>query len=262
MKIFTVYRPEEHVDYLEEWIKYHLQIGVKHFYLYDNGGSVGYGPKKNNIHWDDILHTDSKNGISRYGFKIKYTSEEARLKENKFINNYPVTKILWQPVVDDKIVYGYNDAVIDFTSKVKSGLCAFIDIDEFIVKKEEFRPSRMYQRIFKDYHYFNSIFDCKETTTLEGLERDMFIRLLHESSKCILDLANFPDLDSVWENTIHPNTMHFLNTSLPLSQSHFNHYNFNKLKYVGFRNRATHIGHKWKVKPYQDCTVLINNPFE
>lgn len=251
MKIFTVYRPEEHVDYLEEWISYHQKIGVENFYLYDNGGSTGYGTDGVEL----IPHTDSKKRISRYGFRIKYSPEEAREKESKFINKYPVTKVLWQPTLNGQVVYGYTDAVIDFINRVKSGLCAFIDVDEFIVKKEEFRSSRLYQRIFKNYNYFNSIFESKEMFSLETLSGRAVHTLTHEYSKCILDISNFSEFDK-----LVPNTMHFMNFNLPLSESFFNHYNFNKLKYGIFRK--TIAKEDWKIKSYEECTKYIENPFE
>ena len=37
----TVFLARENIAYLKEWIVYHALLGVQHFYLYDNTGSIG-----------------------------------------------------------------------------------------------------------------------------------------------------------------------------------------------------------------------------
>lgn len=249
MFIFTVYLPEIHVDYLEEWIRYHLSIGITHFYLYDNGSSTGYGNKNTQISIYDS-HGDSSKKLTRYGFSIKYTVEEARDRESQFLKKYPVTKVFWQPVVDNKVVYAYNQAVLDFTTNVKSGLCAFIDLDEYIVKREEFTPCRMSQRIYKDFHFYKSVFDCREMVS--GINLDGY------NTKCILDLSKPITLD---DPSKYVNSMHFYETKLPKSKNFFNHYNFNKVHYKMLKKRKDSYNLQWSADSYNNCCVEVNDPF-
>lgn len=244
MYIHTVYRPQEHVDHIEDWLKYHTAIGVNHFFLYDNGESTGYGENLNNLEWDRLLHTDQNSGITRYGFKIKHTVEKARLIEQEILAKYSVTKVNWKPSQNGKIIYGYNDSIRHLLTQVKTGLCAFIDIDEYIVKREEFRPSRMHQVRYEDYHKFSSIFKCKnKLKTYNSVEL---------GPKCIVDLEKL----KIDDELLYPNTMHFFSTELPLSTSHFNHYNFNKVAY-----RELEKIHKG-LPIYSNCFEYEENPFK
>ena len=41
LSFHTIFIMNENIDWIEEFLKYHLAIGFEHFYLYDNEGSVG-----------------------------------------------------------------------------------------------------------------------------------------------------------------------------------------------------------------------------
>jgi hypothetical protein len=222
--IQTVYLPQENIFFIEDWLKYHLYIGIDHFFLYDNTGSKF-------IH-DPIRQNLSEHSVNKYGQKINISLDEALEKENKIFKNYPVTKIEWKPVHDGKITYGQIEACIDFAAKVKEGLCAFIDIDEFIVKKEEFYESRILQKKYDDRWKYSSIFDCSKTFDIDTKKW---------SSKVILDLSAF----SPGEN------IHFENKDLPISKSWFNHYNHNEVNHKWLLKNYKNIDPSWKPVPYE-----------
>lgn len=203
MIIHTVYKPEENVDYLRDWLTHHTSIGVTHFYLYDNGGANGY------LDWGyNIPATENKHGTS-----IKYTVEEARELEKNILKDFPVTKIMWQHRdADGKLLYNQAESIIHFSDNIKSGLCAFIDIDEFIIPQEEFRPCRMLQKKFKSRAYYKSVYDCLEYWQVDTREW---------GPKVILDMANFPEFDIRAGHDIH-----FRHVNLPISSTWFNHYNY------------------------------------
>lgn len=213
--IQTVYLPQENIFFIEDWLKYHLAIGINHFFLYDNTGSKYIQ--------DPIRQNVSDHSVNKYGQKIEISLDQALEIEEKIFNKYPVTKIKWQPVIDGQITYGQMEACIDFATKVKEGLCAFIDIDEFIVKKEEFYESRILQKKYDDRWKYSSIFDCDKTFDIDTT---------NWSSKAILDLSTFTPGDSI----------HFGNKDLPISKSWFNHYNH------------TESGHSWLLENYQICS--------
>ena len=233
MYIQTVYLPQENMLFVEDWIKYHLSIGVEHFFMYDNTGSKYRYSEKN---FEFNLIEDSKN---KYGEVINISVDDALEQEEKIFKKYPVTKTIWQPIENGKITYGQMDACVDFASKVNEGLCAFIDIDEFIIKKEDFRESRILQKKYDSRWRYKSVFDCDKTFD---------INTRNFSSKVILDMANFePDFD-----------IHFGNHDLPISKSFFNHYNHNESSHKFYKwllSNYHHIDPSWTPVPYEDVFV-------
>lgn len=245
MIIHTVYRPEESVDYLEEWLRYHANIGVKCFYLYDNGGSK-------DISYESDPFFKNKNNKTRYGIDIKYSPEEARNIEKNFIQKYNVVKINWQNKDNDgNILYMQQQSILDFSHRIKNGLCAFIDIDEFIVKRENFYPSRIFQRKMKHYSFYNSVADCHEYIPIDTK---------WWAPKAILDMSNFPDF-SIEKN----DTIHFERFDLPISKNIFNHYNYNGVTHEWLMQNINLVDSNWKYKNttnWESCIERIDNPFE
>jgi len=225
--IQTVYLPQENVTFLEDWLKYHLSIGIDHFFMYDNTGSTFRYPDKK---YETNLVYDSKN---KYGRKIDMPLDQALEMEEKIFKKYPVTKTIWQPMVNGKIGYQQMDACLDFASKVTSGLCAFIDIDEFIVKKEKFRESRILQKRYDDRWNYDTVFDCDKTF-------DIDTRLW--ASKAILDMSRFSAGESI----------HFNNKDLPYSKSWFNHYNHNEVAHEWTLSNYKQVDPLWVPKPYNE----------
>jgi hypothetical protein len=223
MIIHTVYKPEENIEYLKDWLIHHTLIGVTHFYLYDNGGANGY------LDWGyNVPDNENKHGSS-----ITYTLEEARELEKNIIRDFPVTKIMWQNRDSTgKLLYNQPESIMHFRNIVKSGLCAFIDIDEFVIPQEEFKPCRMFQKKFKSRAYYKSVHDCLETWPVDTSDW---------GPKVILDMANFPHFDV---NAGHD--IHFRHINLPISKTWFNHYNYTSKSHWYFLNVQKHcpcIGH-------------------
>jgi len=230
MYIQTVYLPQENVTFVEDWIRYHLSIGVEHFFMYDNTGSTYRFPENKYDH--NLLH----DGRNKYGQKIDMGIDQALEIEDEIFKKYPVTKITWQPMVNGQIVYGQMEACIDFSSKVNSGLCAFIDIDEFIIKREEFRESRILQKKYDDRWKYNSVFDCDKTFE---------INTRRWASKAILDMSRFTsDTD-----------IHFPNHDLPMSTSFFNHYNHSRSCHEWLLSAYKTIDPSWEPVEYDKLFI-------
>lgn len=79
--------------YVEEWIQYHLAVGVEHFYIYDNGSTDGMA---------DILAPYAKSGLVTYRFFPGIARQ----------------------------IPAYNDALQNYRNQ--SRYIAFIDTDEFL----------------------------------------------------------------------------------------------------------------------------------
>ena len=127
LAIHTVFLPKENILFIEEWIKYHINLGVDHFYLYNNDGSVGRnGSDKNknkyNIPFNKVINIDYKKEIEKINKK------------------YPqVTFIKWMPRdCKNKITYNYPLSIKHYIKnyKKKNDWTVFIDMDEFIVLKD------------------------------------------------------------------------------------------------------------------------------
>jgi hypothetical protein len=231
MIIHTVYKPEENVDYLEDWLLHHTLIGVTHFYLYDNGGAHDY-PN------DPFWHISSS--TNKYGVEIKYTVEEARIKQQEIFKKYPVTVIPWQNQDSNgKLLYNQIKSVLHFKKIVKKGLCAFIDIDEFIIKTEEFKVCTMQQRKFKSRHFYNSVYDCYEVFDTDTS---------NWAQKVILDMGNFPPLNS-------SNNIHFTHIDLPKCGLYFNHYNHTEASHHYYLNHMPQCVNKSHIN--QDYTKIF-----
>jgi hypothetical protein len=225
--IQTVYLPQENVLFLEDWLKYHVSIGIEHFFMYDNTGSTF---RCIDEEFQSNLIYDSKN---KYGQIINMPLDQALEIEEKIFNKYPVTKTMWKPLVNNQIQYQQMEACLDFASKVTSGLCAFIDIDEFIVKKEEFKESRILQKKYDDRWKYKSVFDCDKTFDIDTR---------FWASKAILDLSTF----SVGID------IHFEDKSLDVSNSWFNHYNHNEKNHNWLLSSYNNVDPNWVPKPYSD----------
>ena len=245
--IHTVYRPEENIKFIEDWLNHHLAIGVEHFYLYDNGGSIGNFKK--------IGH-GSIPGISKYKYKFPTNQlKEIREQEEKILSKYPVTKIMWSPKnANGQIVYNYNDSIFDFLSRVDKGLCAFIDMDEFIIKKEDFYPSRMLQKKFGHREEYDSVYNCYDAADIDTTRMD---------TKTILDLEELRS--KIYNVKINPQMMHFdFMDNLQISANYYNHYNHNKYAHkiltkdvYGWRSPS--LEEARKIKRYENVFYKVSD---
>jgi hypothetical protein len=211
MIIHTVYRPEETLDYLDDWLNHHVKIGVTHFYMYDNGGGV-----ESRIF--DFYDKNKQKHFNKHGVQYKYNVNEAIELQKDILKKYPVTVLKWQRKNKDGIIeYAQKDAILNFAKNFKSGLCAFIDVDEFIIKKESFKQCRLQQHKYKSMFYYSSVYNCHERVPLKYTK--------NWNPKAILDMSNFPH---------NFEDVHFRNIDLPESKNFFNHYNHNEISHTAY----------------------------
>lgn len=238
MVIQTVYRPEENLDYLEDWLNHHTKLGIEHFYMYDNGGS--YWAELNYGFATQIGITE---GYTRYGIKIKHSLEYAREKQKEIFSKYPVTVVEWQNRGSDgKLLYNQVKSIYHLTETVKSGLCAFIDIDEFIIQNEEFRESLMLQRKFKHRCFYRSVYDCHEYIPFNTIKW---------GPKAILDMKKVHNYKIDY--------IHCFELGLPISKNIFNHYNFNKVGWRWLSQNLHMFDPDWKYKNEKDWLKCIEH---
>jgi hypothetical protein len=199
--------------YLKEWLDYHTFIGVDKFYLYDNAESMCID------HMDPMTSLPTKN---KYGYSYQLGIDQSRRVQEDLAKEYNIEIVQWSPINENgQIVYGQVESMTHLSSIKDSGLVAFIDVDEFIVKQEGFRPSRMLQVKYESRNSYTKIMD---------LERGFKINTELWSPKCIIDMSEY----------IEPSSIHFPELDLPISKSFFNHYNHNP------------VGHNWLSENYLD----------
>jgi len=220
MVIQTVYIPAENIRFIREWLQYHSEIGVEHFYLYDNTGS----------HHVDLGNAITLTGRNKYGRLIE--SRDVTEEEAEILKDFPVTKIKWQPIRRGRIDYDQMGACLHFKDLYPKGLCAFVDIDEFIVPKEPFRESRLYQKKYDDRWNYEKVLDCTKTFQIDTSRW---------GSKCILEMSKFTPSANI----------HFLDKSLPISKSWFNHYNHSPKAHEWLVSNYTDIDPTWNPVPYE-----------
>ena len=214
----TVFVLDENIDYLEEFLLYHLNLGVEHFYLYDNSGSIGRnGSTQNkNKYGFDIIPKDNK--------KINFIQK----KYGKYI-----TYIKWNPRnVKGDIIYGYNESVFDFIKNYKSESewCAFLDLDEFIYSsnniniveylkklKGNIGQVRLVQKKFKDRHLIKNKLITQDFECIEGVDIG-----LEWASKSIIKTSKLVIVYSVHKILVKNKTI-----LADVSSFRFNHYNVN-----------------------------------
>ena len=89
--------------YIREWVEHHIQIGVSHFYLYDNESTKGYA---------DEIGDYLANGTVEITYWPDSINTERASRSNKQIS-------------------AYNN-FISSRKWCDNEWCAFIDLDEFI----------------------------------------------------------------------------------------------------------------------------------
>jgi hypothetical protein len=122
----TIFIMSENIDWIEEFLKYHLAIGFEHFYLYDNEGSVG--------------RNGSTSTHNKYGFEIEKDENTAEKWEN-IMKKYgdKITYKKWQPTDEEgNIQYGQKECIEEFieTYGKETEWVAFMDLDEFVFSQE------------------------------------------------------------------------------------------------------------------------------
>lgn len=126
LSFHTIFIMNENIDWIEEFLQYHLAIGFDHFYLYDNSESNGY--------------YGSNDKTNKYGFEMNEV-ENLEEKWENIMTTYgdKITYVKWQPKdADGKIIYGQKEGIQDFIERYGSETewVAFMDLDEFVFSQE------------------------------------------------------------------------------------------------------------------------------
>lgn len=230
ISIHTVYKPQENVLYLREWLEYNLSIGVDKFYIYDNADSMAID------HFSAKVTRPDKN---KYGYQYRMTIEDARKIQDKIISDYNVELITWSPIDDNGLItYGQVESMNHLSSIKDSGLVAFIDVDEFIIKREDFRPSRLLQVKYEHRNNYDMVTD---------ISNGFAINTERWAPKCIVDMAEY----------VSPTDIHFPGLELPLSRSFFNHYNYNEVNHNWLLDNYLNIDSSWVPKEYSEVFIKM-----
>ena len=170
--IQTVFILNENIKWLDEYIKYHKNLGVEHFYLYDNEGTTG---------------GDGSTNENKYGMKIKnFNTNEDKKKLKKILKKYSdiITIIKWQPKdKNGNIIYGQNEAISHFKKKFgkyNKWVC-LIDLDEYLfspkninlikflksLEKKNISGIKINQKKFKDRFLTNEKYIINEYNCID-----------------------------------------------------------------------------------------------
>ncbi|WP_176954543.1 glycosyltransferase family 92 protein [Niabella drilacis] len=217
---------------MEEWIDYHLLLGVDHFYLYDNSKSIGR---------NGSTPTTNKYNINFLKLTADISDEELDERFNNIISKYKghITVVDWQPKnKNNEICYGQKESILHYLKNTPSidSWTAFVDIDEFIFSRFElknlitildfnnFSDIILHQRKFDDR--FNNL-RCpvtKITKCIAGLDTSMW------APKHIIKHENFDTarVMNTW-NIHHLPVICGYNTYCDATGKNlrFNHYNTN-----------------------------------
>jgi hypothetical protein len=124
----TIFLLNEHIDWLDDFIKYYINLGFEHFYLYDNDGSNG---------------NDGSRTHNKYGFPVStVNTEESDAKFDAIKAKYPgkITHIKWQPRDGTgNIFYGYNESISHLLQNYGNEVewIAFMDLDEMLISSSD-----------------------------------------------------------------------------------------------------------------------------
>lgn len=246
--IHTVYLPRENLRFVEEWLAYHSLLGAEYFYMYDNTGS-------RELDWGNSV---AVNGRNKYGRMMDFSLSDAEIAEIEaaIFKKYPVVKIVWQPRENGEIVYGQNAACDDFAKGMRSGWCAFLDIDEFLYSPHrigdvlEGQAMVLRQKKFEDRFHYSTALEITNTFTIdtERWAPKIFINMEHY----ILGSANMHELNThLMEKPVFPD----------LGTLRFNHYNHNRVGHEWLLANREEIDPGWRPLPFEQvfnesCGIL------
>ncbi len=128
LAIQSVFILRENILFLKEWLAYHIEIGVEHFYLYDNTGSIGFQGSSS---------TENKYGIPFVKLTEGMSDEDITGIFEELRGEFPgrITYVRWTPRdARGNIVYNQAEAVLDYAKKYGNDVewTCLTDIDEFL----------------------------------------------------------------------------------------------------------------------------------
>lgn len=146
LAIQSVFLARENILFLKEWLIYHIEAGVDHFYLYDNTGSIGRAGNSKGINKYNISYGTITGGMS---------DRDVQDILDGILMELPgkITYIKWTPR-DKKgnITYGWNEALVHYVQNYGRDACwtCFIDIDEFLFSVKGNSIKDIIQKAAKD----------------------------------------------------------------------------------------------------------------
>jgi len=224
----TVFLARENIAHIKEWIVYHALLGIQHFYLYDNTGSIGR---------DGSNSTTNKYGINFFERTKALTDADVADQLDRIIADVSVdvTLIKWQPRDGQgRIHYGYNESVYHCirTYGRQTEWMAFIDVDEFLFSpsgidmREELSELRragcnrliilqkkFLDRFLSSSQYVTDIYDC-----IEGIDT---------SAWAPKNIVHVDDLMLESLGSMHVMPVRGKTVAADTNAIRFNHYNVN-----------------------------------
>ena len=222
--LHTVFLLNENIKWLEEYIIYYINLGISHFYLYDNEGSIGIA--------------GSNKEKNKYGFPAKINSDEKdRVEFAKLLVKYDkyITHVLWQPRNENnQIIYAQEKAIDDCIEKygdLHTWIC-FVDLDEFIFSPTDINLSE----------YLNNL--PREVSAVRLLQKKFLDRFLSEKQYITQEYGCIDNLDTkLWapkyivrcKDYLGCKSPHYLevtNKTVRIDKEilRFNHYNVNDIQ--------------------------------
>lgn len=129
--IFTIIKDEQ--EYLDEWIKYHLDLGIDHIFIYEDIDSMPHNEICNKYKDKVTL----KNILDIYSDEEKEKALKARKEYLGFQNNFSQKGLKY--VQENYPMYNW---------------CFLIDSDEFITLEDKNKSLQDVIELYKDYDAF------------------------------------------------------------------------------------------------------------
>lgn len=227
--IHTIFVLRENILFLNEWIQYHLSIGIDKIFLYDNSLSTG---------------RDGSNSTTNK-YQINFAEITAHLNDNEVIDilvdiltRYGACVVYneWSPRDrDGRIAYNQNDCIRKYLHEYgkDSVWTAFIDIDEFIYCKFDLKE------VLTDYDKngigdvillqkkFRDRFDCPNIPVTQIVDCIEGIDTRGWAPKHIFKNNHFDGIKRTW-NIHNLPTRDCRIVLADIQELRFNHYNVNK----------------------------------
>ena len=239
LAIQSVFLARENILFLKEWVFYHIELGVEHFYLYDNTGSKG--------------RNGSTREANRYGIPFaditaRMSDEDVQDVMKEILEEIPerVTYVKWTPEnAKGKIVYGWNDALSDYIKNYgnESEWTCFMDMDEFLFSVEGknlkdivekyseagIGDIRLRQKKFEDRFYNLDKYVTKIDKCIEGLNTTGY-GTKHIIQTDLVDIAPPSEKKKKWNMHTIP-VKNGKGDWINMKELRFNHYNTNEKQF-------------------------------
>ena len=251
--IHSVFIAKENILFLQEWIDYHIFLGVDYFFLYDNSKA------QNKSEWDSANSHQLKHGkVNKIGIKyhdnITLSCQEINsiLEELKHTYKGKVFFIEWSPRDENgKVLYNQIEAITNCIQNLKKNKkadwLAVIDIDEYLV--------------CPDFNIKNHLKTVPKDVSNLILKQVKFESRFFNLDKKVIDIQDFIPKHPYWESkknlcrisktkevTIH----NWFGTGKQIEQDDvfFCHYNSNEKSVEKKRVIPEHISNKIKLNKY------------